>query len=174
MSVQIKVPKTQRKQWAHFSTARGDVRAASPVPEPCPPPAGKARRLAQAQPFGERRRRRRRPEQDLQRAVLEHLELCAVPNCYWFHVGNGGWRSPVEAKVLKSLGVRPGVPDLILIYGGKTFGLELKTEIGKLTSVQRTAHVLMRAAGAEVEVAYGIDEALELLRRWQILRRRTT
>src|SRR5262245_27424011 len=129
--------------------------------------------LAHAQPHAERRRRRRRPEQDLQRAVLEHLELYSVPNCDWFHVGNGGWRSPVEAKVLKSLGVRPGVPDLILIRDGQTFGLELKTEIGKLTSVQRTAHVLMRAAGAEVEVAYGIDEAIELLQRWQILHGQT-
>jgi hypothetical protein len=76
--------------------------------------------------------------------------------------------------VLKSLGVRPGVPDLILIRDGKTFGLELKTAIGKLTSVQRTARVLMRAAGAEIEVAYGIDDALEVLRRWQILLGRPT
>jgi hypothetical protein len=173
MSVQTKLQKTQAKQCLALSPGSRNVWATSPVPKPHPAAAHTTEPWSLAQPTGERRRRRRRPEQNLQRSVVEHLELYAVPNCYWFHVGNGGWRSPVEAKVFKSLGVRPGVPDLILIREGKTFGLELKTEIGKLTSVQRTAHVLMRAAGAEVEVAYGIDEALQLLRRWQILRRRT-
>ena len=87
-----------------------------------------------------------RREQAIQRAVLQHLEVRAAPDTYWFHVGNGGWRSPIEARVFKSLGVRPGVPDLILIRDGRVFGLELKSEQGKLTPVQQTAHVLMRAA----------------------------
>src|SRR5262249_9297869 len=173
MSVRPKFRKSQQIQWGYFLSGQDDVRVTSPIVEMGPDTAHETKHVAQAQPFGERRRRRRRAEQDLQRAMLEHLELCAVPNCYWFHVGNGGWRSPVEAKVLKSLGVRPGVPDLILIREGKTFGLELKTEIGKLTSVQRTAHVLMRAAGAEVEGAYGIDGAVEQLERWQFLRGRS-
>jgi hypothetical protein len=116
--------------------------------------------------------RRRRPEQQLQRAVLQHLELRSAPNVYWFHVGNGGWRTPIEAKVFKSLGVKPGVPDLILIRGGKTYGLELKADKGRLTPVQATAHVLMRAAGAEVEVAVGIDAALRTLEAWRLLKGR--
>ena len=112
----------------------------------------------------------RRPEQQLQRSVIEHLEVRAVPSTYWFHVGNGGWRSPAEAKIFKSLGVRPGVPDLIMIHAGKTYGLELKADGGKLTPVQATTHVLMRAAGAEVEVAVDIDAALDQLERWRLLR----
>jgi hypothetical protein len=111
----------------------------------------------------------RRPEQQLQRTVLRHLEVRAARSTYWFHVGNGGWRSPAEAKVFKSLGVRPGVPDLILIHQGRTFGLEIKADGGKLTPVQATAHVLMRDAGAEVEVAEGIDAALDQLERWGLL-----
>jgi len=110
-----------------------------------------------------------RPEQQLQRAVLQHLELRSAPNVYWFHVGNGGWRSPIEAAVFKSLGVKPGVPDLILIRDGQTHGLELKADKGRLTPVQATAHVLMRAAGAEAEVAIGIDAALSQLKNWGML-----
>jgi hypothetical protein len=112
----------------------------------------------------------RRAEQQVQRTVLEHLEVRAVPNCYWFHPANGGWRSPVEARVFKGLGVRPGVPDLVLIHAGRTYGLELKATRGRLTPVQRTAHCLMRAAGAEVEVATGIDAAVRQLEKWQLLR----
>ena len=112
----------------------------------------------------------RRVEQQIQRTVLEHLDVRAVPNCYWFHLANGGWRSPVEARVLKGQGVKPGVPDLVLIHGGRTYGLELKAPRGKLTLAQVTAHSLMRAAGAEVEVATGIDAAVRQLEKWQLLR----
>ena len=113
--------------------------------------------------------RRRCSEQQIQRAVLEHLKLRHAPAIYWFHVANGGYRAPIEAKVLKSLGVTAGVPDLILIRGGRTYGLELKANGGRVTSVQRTAHVLMRAAGAEVEVAIGLDAALRQLESWGLL-----
>jgi hypothetical protein len=41
------------------------------------------------------------------------------------NVPNGGWRSPIEAAILKGLGVQPGVPDLILVRDGRPFALEL-------------------------------------------------
>src|SRR5262245_58911210 len=116
----------------------------------------------------------KRAEQQLQRAVLEHLNVRAVTGCYWFHVGNGGYRTPTEAKCFKSLGVRPGVPDLILIHSGRAYGLELKADGGRLTPVQATAHVLMRAAGAKVEVAVGIDAAIQQLETWGLLKGRKT
>ena len=93
-----------------------------------------------------------------------------MPNSYWFHVPNGGWRSPVEARIFKSLGVKAGVPDLIIIANGKPYGLELKIERGKLTPAQHTAHVMLAAAGAEIATAYGLDEALDQLARWGLLR----
>ena len=34
-----------------------------------------------------------------------------------FHPANGGWRSRVEAAILKGMGVRAGVPDIIAIKG---------------------------------------------------------
>jgi hypothetical protein len=102
--------------------------------------------------------------------VLEHLKLRHAPGIYWFHAANGGYRTPIEAKVLKSLGVMAGVLDLILIRDGKTYGLELKAHGGHLSPAQRTAHMLMRAAGAEVEVAVGLDAALRQLESWGLLR----
>ena len=112
----------------------------------------------------------KRLEDQIQRAILEHLAFRAVRDAFWFHVPNGGWRSPIEARVFKGLGVKAGVPDLILIANGKPYGLELKTEGGRLTPIQRTAHVLLAAAGAEVATAYGLDQALEQLNRWGLLR----
>jgi hypothetical protein len=114
--------------------------------------------------------RRRRPEQQIQKALADHLRARAMPGLFWFACENGGARSVIEGAILKRCGIRRGVPDLILIRAGKTFGLELKAEGGRLSDAQRLAHEEMRAAGAEVAVAVGIDQALEQLERWQLLR----
>jgi hypothetical protein len=113
---------------------------------------------------------RSRPEQQIQRAILDHIRLRAVPGVFAFHPANGGWRSAIEAKIFKSLGVVAGVPDIIIIFGGQCFGLELKTDRGRLTNVQRDAHERMREAGALVAVVHGIDAALAQLTEWRLLK----
>jgi hemin uptake protein HemP len=77
--------------------------------------------------------RRARPEQQLQKAVLDHLRRRAVPCTFAFHPANGGARSPVEARILKSQGVVARVPDIIIVHDGKTYGLELKAAGGRLS-----------------------------------------
>lgn len=115
----------------------------------------------------------RRPEDFVQRAVLEHLDFRGKPGLFAFHVPNGGGRSPIEGAILKGLGVRAGVPDLIILHEGRCFGLELKPPSGgRVTPAQTAAHEQMRQAGAEVAVAAGIDEALARLDEWGLLRRR--
>jgi hypothetical protein len=116
---------------------------------------------------------RRHPEQDIQEALADHLRLRAAPGTHWFHLANGGARAAIEGAILKACGVRAGTPDLILIKGGKTFGLELKAGNGRVSLAQQSAHAEMRAAGAEVAVAIGIDDALAQLERWQLLRGQT-
>jgi hypothetical protein len=113
---------------------------------------------------------RRQPEQAIHRAVADHLRWRAKRGCFWYHVPNGGGRSKVEASILKGLGVRAGVPDLILVNGGRTYALELKAPGGRLSPAQREAHDALRAAGAEVGTAVGVDAALEQLSSWGLLR----
>jgi hypothetical protein len=48
--------------------------------------------------------------------------------------------------------------------------LELKAAGGRLSPPQREAHAAMRAAGATVAVAVGLDNALRQLERWKLLR----
>jgi hypothetical protein len=117
---------------------------------------------------------RRRPEQDVQRAVAEHLRLRRAPGVYWFHPANGGARTAIGGAILKACGVRAGTPDLICIRDGRTYGLELKAPAGRLSEAQCIAHEEMKAAGAEVAVAVGLDAALAQLEAWQMLRGRVT
>lgn len=111
--------------------------------------------------------KRRRPEQELQSAVFRHLDARATKNVFAFHPANGGWRSPVEAKIFKGLGVRAGVCDVIAIANGangvRVFGLELKAPGSRLSLVQRSTIDQMKAAGVVVAVASDLDSALDHL-----------
>src|SRR6476646_4412375 len=116
---------------------------------------------------------RRHPEQEIQKALADHLRARAAAGTYWFHPANGGARTAIEGAILKACGVRAGTPDLILIKDGRTYGLELKSANGRVSPAQAQAHEEMPAAGAEVAVAVGIDDALAQLERWQLLRGQT-
>jgi VRR-NUC domain len=114
-------------------------------------------------------KRRRHPEDDIQRAVFEHLAVRGASDVFAFHPANGGWRSRIEAAILKGLGVRPGVPDVIAIKAGRAYAIELKAPGGRVTEAQRSAHAALRAAGAAVAVAHGLDAAIDQLERWKLL-----
>ena len=110
-------------------------------------------------------------EEAVQRAVVSHLEHRGVPGVVWFHVPNGGSRSRAEAGVFRALGTKAGVPDILLFHRGRAYGLELKRERGgRRSPAPSEMHAQLRAAGVEVAVAYGLDEALEQLKLWALLR----
>jgi hypothetical protein len=111
-----------------------------------------------------------RPEQQYQRAVIQHIAWRARPGVFAFHVPNGGWRSRVESAILKAIGTVAGVPDIICIFQGRCYALELKAARGRVTDVQRVVHERLREAGANVAVAHDIDQALAHLEAWNLLR----
>jgi hypothetical protein len=73
---------------------------------------------------------------------------------------------------MKGLGVRAGVPDVIVIKDGRTYGLELKAEGGRATPKQLESVAAMEAAGAYCAIAEGLDRALACLEAWDILKGR--
>jgi hypothetical protein len=81
---------------------------------------------------------RNRPEQIIQRAVFHHLAIRGARDCFAFHVPNGGRRSHTEAAIIKGIGVRAGIPDIVAVRRGVFFGLELKASNGRLTAVNAT------------------------------------
>jgi hypothetical protein len=115
-----------------------------------------------------------RPEQQIQRAVFQHLRARSAPNVFAFHPANGGYRRPTEAKILQGLGVTSGVPDIIAVKDGRCFALELKAEGGKLTEAQEQVLIKLREAGATATHAHGLDQALRVLEGWGLLRGRSS
>lgn len=112
-------------------------------------------------------------ESSIQRAVIAAWRANPAPNTLLVHVPNGGYRSPIEAKIMKGQGVTPGVPDLMYFsaYGNVRF-LELKSAKGRLSPAQIDMHASLAAMGHEVRVAHSVDEALAILQDWGAFRRK--
>jgi hypothetical protein len=112
-------------------------------------------------------------EADTQRAVCQHLTARPAHGLVWFHPANGGWRHHVEAARFVGLGVKPGVADLILLHNGRFHALELKAHgKSKVSKAQKQFIADVKQAGGEAEIAFGLDHALRVLERWQLLRGR--
>lgn len=108
----------------------------------------------------------RRPEQILQQQVVRFLDM-AYPAVLAFHCPNGGARSAVEGAILKSMGVRPGVPDLCLLLPcGRTAWIELKAGKGKLTAAQEAFRDKAQALDHFWAEARSPNEVADILERW--------
>jgi hypothetical protein len=115
---------------------------------------------------------RKRPEDTIQRAVMQHFAARPAGDVFAFHVPNGGGRSAIEAAILKGLGVKAGMPDIIAIKGGHAYALELKAPGGRVSDAQAETMRAPEQAGATVAHAQGLDAALAQLEQWGLLRGR--
>ena len=84
--------------------------------------------------------------------------------------------STIEARLVREVKKRgglcykftspgnPGVPDRIVILpGGITVYVELKTEIGRLAKIQKWQIEELRKRGADVRVLKGMDQVMNFL-----------
>jgi hypothetical protein len=118
------------------------------------------------------RRRRARPEDQIQRALFQHIRARGAVGLVAVHVPNGGFRKPVEAAIMKGLGVTAGTPDVLLWHDGKSFAMELKSENGHVTESQRDMLQRLSDAGVFTATCHGIDAALACLESWRLLKGR--
>ena len=122
-----------------------------------------------------------REEQDAQKALIKHLKIRAVRGLVYWHTPNGaylgGKRSrkgvSIQGSIMKGLGVRAGVSDLILVHGGKIYCLELKkAKDGRPRLEQIDFLGDMERAGAFTAMPAGLDAALATLESWGLLKGR--
>lgn len=109
-------------------------------------------------------------EQQLHRAVAELLDTVLPPGVFWFHVPNGEKRAPGIGGKLKGMGTRAGMPDVCLVRAGRFFCIELKIRGGRVSPAQHGTHARLVACGAEVRVAYDLDEVRAALKDWGMMR----
>lgn len=102
---------------------------------------------------------------------------------FW-HTPNGEWRDIKTAAKLKAMGVLPGVADLHFTWGemvsvvgepgvqifSRDLYVELKRRGLKLSPEQEQFRDSVTAKGSYYEVADSIDEAVEILKRYGVLK----
>lgn len=121
-----------------------------------------------------------RPEQTIHRDVIKHLRQRGMPGVVFWHTPNGamlgGKRNrngiSIQGSIMKGLGVRAGVSDILALHDGKFFALELKAPGGRATEAQLSFIADVERAGGFTAVAEGIDEAVSALEGWGLLRGR--
>lgn len=86
-----------------------------------------------------------------------------------FAVPNGGYRNAREAARFKMEGVRAGVSDLILLLPRGGYGalcIELKTDTGKLTALQKEWLKKAETAGNRCVVCRSLEEFIEEVKNY--------
>lgn len=124
-------------------------------------------------------RRRAHPEDDMQSALVEHIEARKHPDVVYWHTPNssklGGKRTstgvPLEAIRLKKLGFRKGVSDLCFVHRGHFYVMELKAGFKSRPTVEQMEFVSdVNRAGGHGVICHDLDRALRCLEVWGIIR----
>jgi hypothetical protein len=111
-------------------------------------------------------------------AALLALELArpghlSPEHVIWFAIEHAGYTGAVPGT-RTAKGVISGCPDLIIIYKGRCFWIELKAADGRLSKAQKEIHGALIAAGCRVAVARNAEEVLGALDAWGIPRAHRT
>ena len=76
-------------------------------------------------------------ERELQKAAAKFLDTVLDPaHARWFHPANGGLRTVKTAALMKAMGVKAGIADIVLLWLGRVAFIELKTDKGRLSPAQ--------------------------------------
>jgi hypothetical protein len=125
---------------------------------------------------GKRVRARRAPkirprEISLQISTANVLKAHCLPTWRYFHVPNGGPRSPRAGAMMKACGAIAGIPDFVLIdASGTAHFLELKRIGEPLSEPQEEFQTFCVRHGIEHSVCFNIDQVLKVFDHWKCLR----
>ena len=103
-------------------------------------------------------------EEHFQKQVVQALEY-GLPNDVWFTAVNPiPSKTPAVAGRSKAMGMKAGVPDLVLIVDGQFIGIELKTTKGRPSKSQVRCFNSIHDAGAIVHVCNSLEQVVDVLR----------
>ena len=89
---------------------------------------------------------------------------------YWHTPNGGSRRDAFEGKRLKQIGLKAGIHDLLFLYQGRLYGLEMKALGETARPVQVAMHATMLTAGlAGSAIVDSLDAARAMLRTWALV-----
>lgn len=112
------------------------------------------------------------PETIIHLSIVKYLTLLENQRrLFFFHPANGGARTAREGALLKRMGVKPGVADLLICRpGGKVAFVEIKSGKGRESISQKETAERIRSLGFEPHVVRSLDEMIALCEGWGLVR----
>jgi hypothetical protein len=121
--------------------------------------------------FPGRKTKRNNPEEQLQRAIWQHIKIRGNPKAIAFAVPNGIPSSKITSARFKAQGLLPGTPDLVFVLpDGRAAFMELKSDGGRLSKEQKVFQERCTAMEVEHVVCSGLDQALAVLTAWEVIK----
>ena len=113
-------------------------------------------------------------------ALVEHLRQFRQEGGVFFHPASGEERAervhPKTGKVfcpggtrLQRMGMRKGVPDLVILHFGRIMGLEVKSPGGTLSREQKEFRTEWERAAGIYAVVRSVEEGRALLEEWGVV-----
>ncbi len=111
-------------------------------------------------------------EDQLQKAIFDHIRSRGVPGLIAFHPRNSGrdQRDPKARAINAARGVLTGASDVILFHDGEFYALELKVGVNKPTDEQLAFLAAVEAQGGYAAWHRGLRAAVHQLERWGLVR----
>jgi len=102
-------------------------------------------------------------EDNLQKAVAKYLDTIGA---FWFHCPNGGSRNAIEASKLKTMGVKAGIPDCLILDQRKGYsGLAIELKVGYNKPSEQQLDIIDKLVQSNwlVVVSWSLDEVISII-----------
>jgi hypothetical protein len=102
--------------------------------------------------------------------LADTLRAACRPGWWWSHIPSGELRTEQTGRLLKRMGLQPGMADMLLISPiGTHYWLELKRGNAPLTDGQQAFAAMCREHYVPYQIARSYDEAVAALKQWGAL-----
>ena len=102
-------------------------------------------------------------ENQIQRSITKYLNIVLPSHVFWTAINPIPGKTVIAAANSKAMGMKAGVPDIVIIAGGDAIWIEVKKEGGYLSKVQKAIHADIQNAGGRVYTARSTDDIAEIL-----------
>ena len=118
------------------------------------------------------------PEHSLQKQIADVLRLEIAPpgpepvskhGVVWWSIDHANYAGVVPG-IRIGRGIIAGIPDLFILYRGRAYHPEIKTEDGVMSDAQQSVSSAVLAAGGRVAIVRNANELLVCIDEWGIPR----
>ncbi len=104
-------------------------------------------------------------EEEIQREVAAWLDAKLPKTWRWYHCPNGGFRKKATAGRFRAQGLKPGIPDCVILRpDGRPIYIELKAFGGVLSLAQKDFRDWCLASKQPYHVARSLGEVISLMK----------